>query len=171
MEHFFDLNKPIALTNKEERSDKVDIEILAQNLFHKRLQQIGILPKQKHFIIMPIVMDHAKMISKIMLEIKLPTTEIDASVADKVFSIVAEHTKKVSEIIAIAMSPYYLKKKPTRKMKFIERNCSPKELVFLIGIVMKHMSLPEFVIALQMMKGLNILNSEKKAEINPDLKN
>lgn len=157
------INEPIQLGLKLEDADKISIDILPRSNFHRWLQQIRILPRQKHFIIPPLPIGRVSKISTIMLEIKLPVSGIDISTFDMVLETVRKHSEKIAEIIAIAVT-MSTNQKPKRTIKFISTNCKPEEMISLLALVMKHMGLPEFMACMQMIKGLDILNPRD----NPD---
>ena len=147
---------------------KVDVDVKPTNRFHMKLQQWGVLPKKRVFILHPITMGNLIRISKLLLTIDMSVYELQKNVLESNYHSIVQHGEPLARIIAIAISNR--KAGPSNRLvSFILENFTAKEMQTLLAAIVKQMDLVSFMSSIISVKGMNILESKTaSAEIAND---
>ena len=124
------------------------------------LRRIGLLPKEKRFVIYPIKLGTLILISKEILSIDVgPAVSEKDDAIDIVIRNIATNTDKLVKIIAIAItnSPA----DTSRLEAFIRKNMTPKEMYSILKIVISQMDVKDFLSSIMSVRGMSLLKAEE----------
>ena len=124
------------------------------------LRRIGLLPKEKRFVIYPIKLGTLILISKEILSIDVgPAVSEKDDAIDIVIRNIASNTDKLVKIIAIAItnSPA----DTSRLEAFIRKNMTPKEMYSILKIVISQMDVKDFLSSIMSVRGMSLLKAEE----------
>lgn len=137
---------------------KVEVDIRSTNRFHALLQSWGILPKKRVFMLQPITMGSLIRISKLLLKIDMNLYDLN-NLLDSNYKAIEAHAPALAEIVAIALQNS--RQQPSQKLiAFILNNFTSKEMMGVLGLVVKQMDLSSFMSSIISVKGMNILESK-----------
>ena len=161
--------------SKEVRQDTIDsilekgvdftITIQKKNILHK----LNLAPTERKFVIYPIKMGALLKISKILLD--LDTEELVGAVKNegKEVNILDLGAKNIVEnkdklILMIAYGITNCEKEPSKSLiRFLNENLTAKEGLRLMTLVVQQMDVSPFLASLVSIKGMNLLQTKKKA--------
>jgi hypothetical protein len=134
---------------------KVEVDNNPQNKIEEILQKWGILPKKKTFYIQNITLRNLVRVSKLLLSIE-PGTFDRENILDSNYKAMGKHSETVAKIVAIALHNKR-SEPPQRLVSFIMDQFTAKELEGVLGIVIKQMSVTDFMKSIISVRGLNLL--------------
>ncbi len=129
------------------------IDVDKQNILHR----IGILKKSRKFIIKPLVAGTLIRISRLMVDMKFPETDINK---DDIYTLgitlIDSNMIKVVELIAYAV--INSEKKPDKKLiKFLRTNLTQKEIYEIVRIIVTQLDVTNFMSTIISIKGMSLL--------------
>ena len=134
---------------------KLEVDNNPQNKAEELLQKWGILPKKKTFYIKNITLRNLIRVSKLLLSIE-PGTFDRENILDSNYKAMGKHSETVAKIVAIAL--HNKRSEPSsRLVSFIMDQFTAKELEGVLGIVIKQMSVTDFMKSIISVRGLNLL--------------
>lgn len=141
------------------------LDIQPRNGLHRWLQKNKYLsryfPTVKSYEIRPITYGNLQRISKLLLSVDV--RQKSKSAMDLAYKLMNEHAGTVAEILAIAI--HNKKSLPASGLKEeLLFNITPQESMSLLLIVLKQMSIQNFLATMISMRGLQILDEEKKQD-------
>lgn len=142
---------------------KIEIDIPAKNWLHQLLQRHRILPAKRTFYIKPVTLGNLSRISKLLLEINVEGFD-PGKFLESNYELLDKHGKAIAEVVAIAITN--TKAYPSKELiDFIRFNLNAKDLLKVLGIVLKALDVSSFTLSITLIKGLNVLEkSEKKKD-------
>jgi hypothetical protein len=145
------LEEPISIT----------VDVKPMGWIHRRLQKWGVIPKKRVFELKPITLGSLIRISKYLLEIDIRIPDRD-SILDANYRALTEHGEKLAIVIALAIRN---SKAPVDKnlVEFIKQNFTPKEILAVLGIVIRQMDITNFMSSIISVRGMNVLVSNQPA--------
>jgi len=141
------------------------ITIQNKNILHK----LNLIPAERKFVIFPIKMGTLLKISKILLD--LDTDELVGVMKneDKEINLLDLGAKNIIEnkdkmIKMIAYGIVNSEKEPSKNLiKFLNENLTAKEGLKLMTLIVQQMDVNPFLASLVSIKGMNLLQTKKKA--------
>jgi len=168
-------NKPV--DNKQVRQDAINtilqkgvdftITIQSKNLLNK----LHLKPLERKFVIYPIKMGTLLKISEILLD--LNTDELtdamknegkEVNILDLGAKNIIENKDKLVKMIAYGITNSE-KEPPKSLIKFLNDNLTAKEGLRLMTLVIQQMDVSPFLASLASIKGMNLLQKEKKGVV------
>ncbi len=145
----------------------ITVDISPNSRLHKRLQDWGVLPKQRIFQLKPIYLGSMLKLSPLLLGIDLTLPKVKQELEGGSYLVMSyeaiqNHAEKMAKIIAIAIQNN--NEDPDKSLvKFILRNFTAKEIMRVLTLVIKQMDIENFISTIISVKGLNVLESSKPA--------
>jgi hypothetical protein len=142
----------------------ITVDVNPRNGLHRRLQQWGITPLKRVFILKPIKLGVLIRISRILLSINmtLPDTQ---KILEVNYEAIDRHGEKLARIIALAIHNSREDANP-RLVKFILDNFTLKEIKSVLSLVLQQMDLTSFMSSIISIKGMNVLGMQDRASVN-----
>lgn len=145
----------------------IDFTITTQN--KNILNKLHLIPSERKFVIYPIKMGTLLKISEILLD--LNTDELVGAMKneDKEINLLDLGAKNIIEnkdklIKMIAYGIVNSEKEPSKKLiRFLNENLTAKEGLKLMTVVIQQMDVNPFLASLVSIKGMNLLQTKKKA--------
>lgn len=139
----------------------ITVDVKPIHIFHHYLQQWGILPKKRVFTLHPITMGSLIRISKLLTTIDVSVYDMK-NILDSNYRAIEQYGGTLAEIVAIALTN--TKQQPGKNMvRFVMNNFTSKEMLHVLGLVLKQMDLTSFMSSIISVKGMNILESRTAA--------
>lgn len=146
----------------------ITVDIHPANRLHAFMQKRGMLPKTKAFEIKPAFLGTLIRISAILVSIEfvVPKGENEHSNLLKAnYDTILNHGKAMAEVIALAIRN--CDKEPDKLLvKFILRNFNTQEMFTVLSLVVNKMDLKNFMTSIISIKGLNVLETKKNANVS-----
>ena len=124
------------------------------------LRRKGLLPKSKKYVLKPLVMGTLIRISEIMVDMEFTEKVTNEKFTEQGIQMMAEHTEKLIEIIALAIKN--TEDKPSWQLKrLIRKNATVTDLLSLITVVVSQMDVGNFMKSIISIKGVSLLEKEE----------
>jgi len=169
------LGAPSDNKNNQIRQDAIDsilekgvdftITIQNKNIFNK----LHLISPERKFVIYPIKMGTLLKISEILLDLNTDELVEAMKNEDKEINLLDLGAKNIIEnkdklIKMIAYGIINSEKEPSKKLiKFLNKNLTTKEGLKLMTVIIQQMDVNPFLASLVSIKGMNLLQKEKKA--------
>lgn len=150
------LTKVADTTLQEPVSLSVDIK--PRNRVDRLLQQWGILPKKRVFLITPICLGTLLHISKILLSIDVQIHQDQQKLLETIYQAISSHGEKMAQIVALSIQNSNSPVDPAL-VDFILRNFTAREMMSVLTIVVKQMDVSSFLSSIISIRGLNVLET------------
>lgn len=146
-----DVHKFAADTILQEGIDFI-VEVEKQNWLHR----VGILPKEKKYIIKPLVAGTLIRISKIMVDMKFTEKISKEDFMTVGIELMSDNINPLVEIIAYAVTNS--ESKPSKKLlRFLRANITMVEILDLLSLVIKQMNVAPFMSSIISVKGMSLI--------------
>jgi len=146
------------LPEVKDKAISFDVMIKPNGKLHAWLQKIKIMPVKKSFTMHPLVLFNLQRVSRMILKIDPDATT--KGFVDTSHHLIQDHVDTVLQIISIAIKNTTAN--PSRRLvKLLKNNLNNEEVMKLLAYVMIQMDLKSFVLSINLMRGLNVLDGKE----------